>query len=345
MTIKFLPAFNGDCILISFVDSEGANRNILIDGGTPASYQKMLKPLYKELESNIDLLVVTHIDDDHIGGIKKLFEDTRLDKSRIKKVWFNSGGLLNHYFGENEDLARAVSIVPNDITDMSLAQGNKLEAKLDELNGVWVKKIFKKGDKIDVHDCSIEILSPNDVTLTNLNQNWETEINIQVNMSGKAHDDFKVDIDDLVKRPFKEDTAVPNGSSIAFLLEFGGIKGLLLGDAFPSVIVESLKGLGYSKDHKLNLDFVKISHHASKGNTSPELLDIISCDNFIICTNGQKHGLPDKETLARVISTHPNCTLHFNYNVYLEDLFTENDKQTYNFNIVDLSIQNYTLNF
>ncbi len=345
MTITFLPAFNGDCILISFIDAEGANRNILIDGGTPASYPRMLKPLYKDLENNIDLLVVTHIDDDHIGGIKKLFEDTQLDKSRIKKVWFNSGGLLNHYFGEDEDKSRAVSIVPDDITDMSLAQGNVLEAKLDQLTNVWVKKIIKAGDKINVHDCRVEILSPNDVTLKRLNQNWETETDIQVNMSGNVHDDFEVDIEDLIKRPFKEDTAIPNGSSIAFLMEINGIKGLLLGDAFPSVIVESLKGLGYSKDNKLNLDFVKISHHASKGNTSPELLDIISCNNFIICTNGQKHGLPDKETLARVITSHPNCTLHFNYNIYLEDLFTEKDKQTYSFNIVDLSTQNYTLNF
>ena len=32
MTIKFLPAFNGDCILISFKDKDNQNRNILIDG-------------------------------------------------------------------------------------------------------------------------------------------------------------------------------------------------------------------------------------------------------------------------------------------------------------------------
>lgn len=34
MRIKFLPAFNGDCILISF-EYEGKNRNILIDEGVP----------------------------------------------------------------------------------------------------------------------------------------------------------------------------------------------------------------------------------------------------------------------------------------------------------------------
>lgn len=34
MKIKFLPAFNGDCLLISF-SHEGKPKNILIDGGTP----------------------------------------------------------------------------------------------------------------------------------------------------------------------------------------------------------------------------------------------------------------------------------------------------------------------
>ena len=345
MTIKFFPAFNGDCILISFADSDGEIRNILIDGGTPATYSKTLKREYNKIEGNIDLLVVTHIDDDHIGGIKKLFEDTQLDKSKIRKVWFNSGGLLNHFFGEDEDLARAVSIVPNDITDMSPDQGNKLEAKLDELDGVWVKKIIKQGDEINVHASNLIVLSPNEHTLKKLNDKWETDVDIQVNMSGNVHDDFEVDIEELTQRPFREDTGIPNGSSLAFLLEYDSVRGLLLGDAYPSVVAEGLESLGYSESNKLVLDFVKVSHHASKGNSSPELLNMIECDKFIVCTNGQKHGLPDKEAIARMITSQPGCTLYFNYNEYIEELFTENDRQTYEFETVDLSEIDYTLNF
>lgn len=38
MKVKFLPAFNGDSILITFMDNENQERNILIDGGTPKTY-------------------------------------------------------------------------------------------------------------------------------------------------------------------------------------------------------------------------------------------------------------------------------------------------------------------
>ncbi len=48
MKMKFLPAFNGDCILISF-EYEGINRNILIDGGIPRTYQRHLKPELEKL--------------------------------------------------------------------------------------------------------------------------------------------------------------------------------------------------------------------------------------------------------------------------------------------------------
>lgn len=346
MTIKFLPAFNGDCILISFKDKDNQNRNILIDGGTPATYPRTLKKVYNDIAERIDLLIVTHIDDDHIGGIKKLFEDTKLDKSKIKKVWFNSGGLLNHYFGEAEDKSRAVSIVPNDILDMSPKQGNILEAKLDNLDGgEWVKKIIKQGDSVNVFGSKVLVLSPNDKTLKKLNENWQTETDIHVNMSGKVHDDFKIDIADLVNRPFKEDAGVPNGSSIALLIEYDGVRGLLLGDAYPSVIIEGLRKFGYSESNKLALDWVKVSHHASKGNTSPDLLNLISCKDYIISTNGQKHGLPDKEAIARIINSQQGCKLYFNYSDFIEGIFTKNDQQDFDFETIALNAIDYTLNF
>ena len=85
MTIKFLQAFNGDCILISLKDDNGFNRNILVDGGIGETYKldkrNKGKPIYgplktiitnlKDNHKIIDLLILTHNDDDHIGGILK----------------------------------------------------------------------------------------------------------------------------------------------------------------------------------------------------------------------------------------------------------------------------------
>lgn len=49
-----------------------------------------------------------------------------------------------------------------------------------------------------------------------------------------------------------------NKSSIACLFKFEGLNILLLGDSDPEEIVESLAKLGYSKNNKLKVEFVKL---------------------------------------------------------------------------------------
>ena len=64
---------------------------------------------------------------------------------------------------------------------------------------------------------------------------------------------------------------------------------------------------------------VKISHHGSKYNTSPKLLDLIDSQHFIISTGGSKsHKLPDREVIARILfhskrNLNRKRTIYFNY--------------------------------
>lgn len=112
LKIKALQAFHGDSILVSFSE-DGKTRNILIDGGPGITYSKRPKALKTEIEQilkrreNIDLLVVTHIDDDHIGGIIKLFEYGEIDPKIIKEVWFNSGELISSFFDTDTGIGTA----------------------------------------------------------------------------------------------------------------------------------------------------------------------------------------------------------------------------------------------
>lgn len=108
MKVKFLPAFNGDSILITFMDNENQERNILIDGGTPKTYDFLvnsrgktkiedLKTVLKKISkkgSKIDLLILTHIDEDHIGGLLRWFSLDKLAPDLIGKIWFNSAKLI-----------------------------------------------------------------------------------------------------------------------------------------------------------------------------------------------------------------------------------------------------------
>lgn len=92
--VDMLAADEGDCFLIM---AEKENINILIDGGTAKTYHRVLKPKLQELNrlgKCIDLLVVTHIDDDHIGGILELLKENTSDSEskiiKIKNIWHNS---------------------------------------------------------------------------------------------------------------------------------------------------------------------------------------------------------------------------------------------------------------
>jgi len=89
------------------------------------------------------------------------------------------------------------------------------------------------------------------------------------------------------------------------MTEFDGRCVLLGADAFPSRVAASLRTLGYSPERRLKLDLLKLSHHGSKGNTSPELLALIDCTRFAISTNGTQHSHPDPETIARILAADP----------------------------------------
>ncbi len=62
-------------------------------------------------------------------------------------------------------------------------------------------------------------------------------------------------------------------------------------------------------------DAIKLSHHGSAHNTSPELLSLVDSEHFFISTNGEGHEHPDFAVL-RAIVDRPAAfrrTLHFNY--------------------------------
>ena len=90
--IHFIKALSGDCFLLEFSDGTC----ILIDCGYKSTYVVELKPLLRKLCSKgcrISLLVVTHMDEDHMGGAVALIEDNGDNNApniiAIDNIWFN----------------------------------------------------------------------------------------------------------------------------------------------------------------------------------------------------------------------------------------------------------------
>lgn len=94
---------------------------------------------------------------------------------------------------------------------------------------------------------------------------------------------------------------------------------LFLGDAHDEVVTINLRRCGYSAANKLKLELVKLSHHGSQYNTSSDFLSLLDSPLYIISTDGSRHGLPNKRTIARIIKS-TNGKAAFNYEDVIEQL-------------------------
>ena len=351
MEIDFLKVYNGDAIHIGYKHN-GKNVNIVIDSGPRKAYEREekeprpprktiimdgeFKNLINRIET-IDLLILTHVDNDHLGGIKAWMESKEFDSSKIKKIWFNSGQLINEYFSmnlENKNY-QELELKEFDAVKTSISDGVYFEDKIAEY-GMWDRKIIKAGDTYDDKELGAKflILSPSERNLKRLLRKWKKEepSSIKTSTIG-TNEEYKKTLTELLKKDKNSyDPSKHNGSSIAFILEADNKKLLFLGDCLHRTIVKSLNKL---KIKSLEVDLVKISHHGSKKNTSNKLLKLIKCNKYIISTDGNRHNHPNKVTFARIIKHNPNCKIYLNYKDELEShIFLSEDYQDFNFSIL-----------
>ncbi len=326
VTIKILQVLSGDAITINYPGPDGQYRNIFIDGGFAGTYRRTLKKEISGLvkkKQDIDLFVITHVDQDHIGGVLSFIKDFR-GRDPVKEYWFNWSA-----YGPG---------FPEDDPKVSISQGISLRDYLQEQGRLKAEFIHSQNQPVDLHGARLTLLSPDPVSLRKFREYWDKEEKKKFfqPISAKGPD-YHGSIAELAAEKFEEDNRLANRNSIAFLFQFKGKKVLFLADAHPSVVRESLENMGYSPDNKLKADYVKISHHGSKYNTDDLLTRYLDCSDFIVSANGMnKHYLPHKEAFARIL-TNPDrgdkkIRFIFNYNnETLRSIFSREEQETYNF--------------
>lgn len=344
ISVRLLRANHGDCILVSHISAEGTF-NLLIDGGNPETFKYGSSLRYngdlclaldeiKAKNQVIDLVILTHIDDDHIGGLLRAFEAPGYLRDLVKSIWFNSSKKITDHFNYTEIPENDV-LLNDDSPETSARQGKALDDLLEEI-GCERMPIIKAGQVIPKGPFKFIILSPNESNLKQLLHVWPYEAE-SAETAGAATDHSLSFEDIWAVDEFKEDSSPPNGSSIAFIAEAEGKSMLFLGDAHDKTVVESLQSLGYCSESKLNVELVKVSHHGSKHNTSENFLAMINAGRYLISTDGSRHGLPDKRTIARILVSTADGTICFNYGSVIESLLLPHEVEVYSNRLHELS--------
>lgn len=89
-TVEVIKASEGDCFFLSFT-FESSNFNMMIDSGPGKCWRNELCTFLDSINAagkRINVLLITHIDTDHIGGAIKLFAEDKYC-NMVDEVWYN----------------------------------------------------------------------------------------------------------------------------------------------------------------------------------------------------------------------------------------------------------------
>ncbi len=267
-----------DFFLVKFIDDNKVEINILFDGGI--SSKKCLEHIRDDVNGKVDYIILTHIDQDHIKGLLKLYtkaEDYNL-KSKLKDTVFVYNRFVNGLVSYNQAEAFEEMIQGREIIcsykEYQYNSGNAIFLSAEQ------RRKLPKKEKDQIY---ITFLSPTDrKEIEPLYDYYQQYKEKNKNPSGNAY--------------------VVNKSSIMCLVEYEESLLLMAGDGYFKDILPTIKILTGSQTicpiSKNAL--IKISHHGSSENNEglDEIIRIIPCDKFVL-TNVEE-ALRNKKNSVKV---------------------------------------------
>jgi hypothetical protein len=299
-----LNAAEGDCLLLHHGPA-GARRHVVIDGGPRATWSCSLNPRLEELRAEhgldagapllLELLVVTHIDNDHIQGVEAMLEDlsrcSGVKPWKIGSLWCNTFDAkcttddLAPIRELNEGGAAGVAEARS-VHDMAVPLGIPLNGPERYFPSGFVVRPASCAPQIPLGDLRLTVLSPTEEELTKLLADWDKWIKAQ--RAKKATGGGA---------STRKDTSRPNLSSIILLAEADGRRVLLPGDAGADQILKGLEAAGLLPEGgTCEFDVIKLAHHGSIRNASKDLFERVRAKRYVISANGSD-GNPDLATL------------------------------------------------
>ena len=234
--LEALQANDGDCLLLHFSGGAGdAVTRVLIDGGSQGIYKNVLKPRLDALRGqdplDLRMVMVSHIDADHITGIVDLFKVLSEQQNagddpfcRVRTIWFNAFEQVHGPAHPTVAAATAASlggpVIPGldeqtQAVVASIPQGNQLRRLATDLDVVFnegagtplVMSLAAGARKVPIAPgLTFTILAPPKAQLDRLEHDWN-----------KAQADHPAD--PAAQTADYLNNTVPNMSSIVVLAE------------------------------------------------------------------------------------------------------------------------------
>jgi hypothetical protein len=305
--LEALQARHGDCLLLHW-GTAADPKVALIDGGPEGTYRAVLKPRLERLAAELDvdraplqLMMLSHIDDDHINGLLDLADDVELGTApaEILLMWHNSlEGLLEGKLPEPDSHVATASVHAgfrdadggwDERAQMVLAsvpQGQLLHAfakrqGLDEtMNDPFRPLVMARAGQgpADVEGLELTVVSPDEEAVERLRKAWQR---------------YR---DDSITAAYN-DRSPYNLSSIVAVARYGRKSMLLTGDGLGREIIEGLEKQGLLEPGgKVHFDLIKLPHHGSQNNVAPDFFERLTADTYVV--SGDHIKFPNPHPLA-----------------------------------------------
>lgn len=344
-SLDVVRARKGDCLLLHYGTAAEPGL-VLIDGGPAKVYGPHLKPRLSEVRRArrlpegeplpIDLLMVSHVDDDHLNGILEMTRELRAaDEARrprpvaILGLWHNSfddvvgnrpdellSGMISRFgaastegelpadldFDDDEEGREPKDVLASLQVLSSIRQGAQLRRDA-ALLGLEVNADFD-GELIVAREDREPVEIDDELSFTVVGP-----LAAEVEALQKKHDQWLEELDEDDKTPEDVltayvDASVANLSSLVLLAESGGRTILLTGDARGDKLLDGLRLtglLGPGDDATLHVDVLKVPHHGSEHNVEPDFFRRVTADHYVFSGDGE-HGNPERATFEMLLA-------------------------------------------
>ncbi|MCK7578031.1 MAG: hypothetical protein MZV65_21285 [Chromatiales bacterium] len=295
-----------------------------LDCGYKPTYRAVMKRLEADPNIAFELMVLTHIDGDHIAGAVPFIADGRVTPSRVKEVWFNGREQIDDTLG-----ARQAEYFTRELESKGFNWNTRFDRRAIlvpdhalpepvDLDGGMRLTLLSPGPSSSRACCTSGttswMKSSREGQWTKCCSRPRRRFSRMCLGNPASTSSRRVRSSRTTRRPTGAALRFLPSSTIHSTGIVTRVPYFAATHSRPSLSTPLSCCLRSCGADRLRVDALKVSHHGSKSNTSMKMLELLKCRHFLFSTDGSRHSHPNPETIARIIksASHP-VDLHFNY--------------------------------